>query len=73
MRTLLLVVLIVVAFTVGYFFRGERPEPQKHEHAAEERVKKVKSDMDLFNAFPNPTAKTRPVPYLWYGFNPCFK
>jgi Cu(I)/Ag(I) efflux system membrane fusion protein len=41
MRTLLLVVLIVVAFTVGYFFRGERPEPQKHEHAAEERVKKV--------------------------------
>jgi len=41
MKTLLLVVLMVVAFTVGYFFRGGEPEPQKHEHAAEERVKKV--------------------------------
>ena len=40
MRTLLLVVLVVVAFTVGYFFRGGGPAPQKHEHAAEEGAKK---------------------------------
>lgn len=41
MRTLLLVILVVVAFTVGYFFRGGGPETQKHEHAAEEGVKKA--------------------------------
>jgi Cu(I)/Ag(I) efflux system membrane fusion protein len=40
MRTILLAVLVVVAFTVGYFFRGGGPEPQKHEHAAEEGVVK---------------------------------
>jgi Cu(I)/Ag(I) efflux system membrane fusion protein len=40
MRALLLAVLVVVAFTVGYFFRGGGSEPQKHEHAVEEGVKK---------------------------------
>ena len=40
MRTLLLVLLVFVAFTVGYFFRGGGPEPQKLEHAAEEGLKK---------------------------------
>jgi hypothetical protein len=70
-RTVVILVLLAAAFASGYLLRGQGP--QNSVQALNTVSNPRGGYLDLLHASPDSSSRTRKMPYLFHGPDPCEK